>query len=250
MRKTDTLAMLNGIMSAQSVDVAWKILLEAIQEVGFPRAMYAFTRFRTPNGMGNEEDHLILTNYATDYLDGFLSTERYKIAPMAKWALENAGSRSWSWVTENFHTLTEEQIEVVEFNAKHGVMFGHTLGFRPTRSHEAAGIGFSLDPFEGSQDEVDAIWAEHGDDLQLLSETAHLKIMSLPLPRKVLTERQKEVLEWVGGGKSIADTATILDLTKATIEKHLRLARDALDVETTAQAVLKASVYNQIYSVS
>jgi LuxR family transcriptional regulator len=33
----------------------------------------------------------------------------------------------------------------------------------------------------------------------------------------------------------------------ATVEKHLRGARDALGVETTAQAVRKASVLNQIF---
>ncbi|MFV0358632.1 MAG: LuxR family transcriptional regulator, partial [Tropicimonas sp.] len=38
-------------------------------------------------------------------------------------------------------------------------------------------------------------------------------------------------------------------LTPATIEKHLRLAREALDVMTTAQAVLKASFLNQIFIV-
>ena len=31
------------------------------------------------------------------------------------------------------------------------------------------------------------------------------------------------------------------------VEKHLRLAREALDVETTAQAVLKASLQRQIF---
>ncbi|HBQ37029.1 MAG TPA: LuxR family transcriptional regulator, partial [Rhodobacteraceae bacterium] len=43
------------------------------------------------------------------------------------------------------------------------------------------------------------------------------------------------------------DIATIMDLTSATVEKHLRLAREALDVETTAQAVLKASYQSQIF---
>ena len=63
----------------------------------------------------------------------------------------------------------------------------------------------------------------------------------------MLTNRQREVLEWVGDGKTTQDIATIMDLTPATVEKHLRLARESLDVETTAQAVLKASFQNQIF---
>ncbi|MFO7771946.1 MAG: LuxR family transcriptional regulator, partial [Roseovarius gahaiensis] len=34
-----------------------------------------------------------------------------------------------------------------------------------------------------------------------------------------------------------------------TVEKHLRLARQALGVETTAQAVLKAALQNQMFVV-
>jgi LuxR family transcriptional regulator len=43
------------------------------------------------------------------------------------------------------------------------------------------------------------------------------------------------------------DIATIMGLTPATVEKHLRLAREALNVDTTAQAVLKAALQNQMF---
>jgi LuxR family transcriptional regulator len=38
-----------------------------------------------------------------------------------------------------------------------------------------------------------------------------------------------------------------MGLTPTTVEKHLRLARDVLEVDTTAQAVLKAAYQNQIF---
>ncbi len=56
-----------------------------------------------------------------------------------------------------------------------------------------------------------------------------------------------EALQWVGDGKTAQDIALLMGLTPATVEKHLRLAREALDVETTAQAVLKAAFYNQMF---
>jgi LuxR family transcriptional regulator len=77
---------------------------------------------------------------------------------------------------------------------------------------------------------------------------AHLKLMTLRyFGSRNLTKRQREVLECVGDGKTTQDTAMILGLTPATVEKHLRLAREALDVDTTAQAVLKAAFYNQMF---
>ncbi|KTF08268.1 hypothetical protein MGSAQ_000238 [marine sediment metagenome] len=39
----------------------------------------------------------------------------------------------------------------------------------------------------------------------------------------------------------------ILGITAATVEKHMRLAREALGVETTPQAVLKAHVTHQLF---
>jgi LuxR family transcriptional regulator len=77
----------------------------------------------------------------------------------------------------------------------------------------------------------------------------HLNILTLPYtpPNQLLTKRQREALEWVGGGKTTQDIATIMGLTPATVEKHLRLAREALNVDTTAQAVLKAALQNQMF---
>ena len=99
------------------------------------------------------------------------------------------------------------------------------------------------------QHEVDAIWDAHGRELMVINTLTHLRISAMPFAssRRPLTPRQREVLEWVADGKTSADIATIMGLTVATVEKHLRLAREALDVDTTAQAVLKASVQKQIF---
>ncbi len=93
------------------------------------------------------------------------------------------------------------------------------------------------------------MWSEYGREITVINNVTHLRITSMPFAssRRALTPRQREALEWVGDGKTTQDIATIMGLTPATIEKHLRLAREALEVETTAQAVLKASFQNQIF---
>ena len=102
-----------------------------------------------------------------------------------------------------------------------------------------------------SFDDADAIWAEHGRTLEAMSNVLHLRLSSMPNPdtRRQLTPRQRAALEWVGDGKTTADIASIMGLTPATVEKHLRLAREALNVSTTAQAVLKAAFLNQIFVI-
>ena len=99
------------------------------------------------------------------------------------------------------------------------------------------------------QSDIDAVWAEHGSDITLMNNIVHLKILTLPYtaPNRALTPRQVEALEWVGDGKTTQDIAMLMGLTPATVEKHLRLAREALAVETTAHAVMKAVFANQIF---
>jgi len=101
-----------------------------------------------------------------------------------------------------------------------------------------------------TQDDVDALWAESGSEIELANKILHLKVVQLPHTtgqRRQLTARQREVLEWVGDGKTTQDIALLIGLTAATVEKHLRLARESLAVETTAQAVMKAAFANQMF---
>ena len=55
-----------------------------------------------------------------------------------------------------------------------------------------------------------------------------------------LTEREVEILCWTAAGKTSAETATILAISKKTVDFHLYNAMRKLDVYTKAQAVAKA----------
>jgi LuxR family transcriptional regulator len=172
-------------------------------------------------------------------------------APMVRWAADNTGACSWNWIRRNRDKLTPSERQVAEFNQKMGVTAGWAVSF-PSSSPRARGAIALTARVGMDQDQADAIWEKHGRKLQQMATVAHLKFTTLPYTsaRRPLTDRQREALEWVGDGKTTQDIATIMGLTPATVEKHLRLAREALDVETTAQAVLKASFQNQIFVVS
>ncbi len=147
---------------------------------------------------------------------------------------------------EDSFTVGEQK--AVEFNRSMGVVAGYTIGFKSDTGRSRGGIGLAAS--RGiSQDQVDATWAKSGRKILAVCNMAHLKIISLPYcnARRALTVRQREVLEWVGQGKTMQDIATIMGLTLATVEKHLRLARKALGADTTTQAVLRASYRSQIF---
>ncbi len=236
------------ICAADSVERVWDVLVEGLGRDGFDRLIYGLTRYKTASSFGDPQDMLILTNHPPAYTDRFIGEAMYFHAPMVRWSEENVGACGWRWVQEHFDGFTPAERRVLDFNKAMGVIAGYTISF-PHTSHRSRGA-MALTARTGMhQHEVDAIWAEHGRDIHALCNVAHLKLMSLPHSgsRRALTRRQREVLEWVGDGKTMQDIADIMGLTAATVEKHLRLARDALDVDTTAQAVMKASLQNQIF---
>lgn len=238
------------LSNCQSLEELWDAHTEKMAEYGFDRLIYGFTRYRTAHSLGDPEDFVVLTNQSQEYIDAFLGEGRYFHAPMVKWALEHEGAQSWRIMADMLRSgnLTEEEKRVFDFNSRMNVTAGYTISFKSVSARSKGAI--ALTARKGlTQSDVDAIWAEHGRDIHLMNNIAHLKILTLPYtaPNRSLTKRQREALEWVGDGKTTQDIALLMGLTAATVEKHLRLARESLVVETTAQAVLKAALQNQMF---
>lgn len=243
---------LNRLLNAPTIEELWDMHARSMADYGFDRLIYGYTCYRTKNSLGDPEDFVVLTTHDSDYMDVFLGEGFYHRAPMVRWALEHDGACSWRVLQDMVAsgTLTEDERKVYEFNRSRNVIAGYSISFKSISPRAKGAI--ALTAREGlSQSDVDSIWARHGDDIQALNNVAHLRILTLPYnaPGRALTKRQREALAWVGDGKTVQDIAMLMGLTRPTIEKHLRLARDALNVETTAQAVLKAAFQNQIFIV-
>ena len=250
MTPDEALGYIEALTHATSQEALWDMHTEMMARFGFDRLIYGYTGFKTEGSLGDRDDFTILSNHDPEYLDAFFGEGLYFNGPMLRWCLENTGSCSWAWIEQERAAgrLSKTEQEVSEFNARLGVTAGYSISF-PSISSRSKGA-LALTARQGlSQAEVDEIWKEHGRFIELSSQIAHLKLLSLPYehPTRALTSRQREVLEWVGDGKTIQDIATLMNRRPATVEKHLRLAREALNVETTAQALLKASFLKQIY---
>ena len=239
---------LDAVTNAPSVEVLWDLHRSRMAEYGFDRLIYGYTRYRSGASLGDPDDWIVLTNQSAEYMDAFIGAGLYQNAPMLQWALENDGACSWRWMSVPGH-LTPEENRVKDFNLQHGVRAGYTVSFRSVSFRSKGAIALTaragLD-----QSDVDRIWDEHGEEIIVANNVAHLKLMTLPHSgSRRLTPRQREVLGWVGDGKTIQDIALLLEVSPTTIEKHLRLARESLSVETTAQAVLKAAFQNQMFVI-
>lgn len=247
-----TLDYLIELSNVSSIENLWDLHCKMMASFGFDRLIFGFTRFRTEQSLGDPNDFLLLSNHDPEYFQKFIGDGHYNHAPMVHWAQHNEGFCSWSLLNDMVQsgTLTQSEKRVLEFNVQNKVTAGYTISFKSVSKRTKGAI--ALTAKEGmSQVEVDAMWEDHGKTIVLMNNLVYLKIITLPYTpsNQTLTKRQKEALEWVGDGKTMQDIAQIMGLTQATIEKHLRLARESLNVDTTAQAVLKAAFQNQMFVV-
>jgi LuxR family transcriptional regulator len=213
--------------------------------------MYGYTRYRTSTSLGDPQDWVLLSTQSPEYMKIFFDEGLYLNAPMIHWALANDGACSWGWILDKarIDSLTPSETRVLAFNQSMQVTAGYTVSFRSVSERSKGAIALTAKAGL-TQDDIDRTWAEHGDGIIVMNNVMHLKLLTLPHSgERRLTKRQREVLQWVGDGKTTQDIAVLLNLTPATVEKHLRLAREALDVGTTAQAVLKSAFYNQMFVV-
>ncbi len=234
----------------REVEELWGYHKAVMASYGFNRVIYGFTRFLTTNSLGDPRDLVVLTNHDEAYMQDFLNGGLFRAAPMTLWALRHVGACSWRCVAAQAEAgeLGESARHIWEFNRKNGLEGGYTISFASNSRRVKGAIGLTAVP-KISFDEAERIWTRHGRTISAMNNVMHLRIMSMPNlgHRRPLTSRQREALEWVGDGKTTAEIAAIMGLTSATVEKHLRLARENLSAGTTAQAVLKASFLNQIY---
>lgn len=241
---------LEEMLAQKDIAGVWDLHVDYMTAYGFDRLIYAFTRFRQHDGFGKLDDMLILSNHDPDYLEVALQPEHFENAPMVKWAARNEGACSWRWVDQQMRAGNLNLLEqrATQLNLRYGIRAGYSIAFPSNGDRSKGAIG--LCARKGMrQYEIERIWAEHGREIMVINALTHLRISAMPFAtaRRPLTNRQREVLEWVADGKTTQDIALRMGLTLTTVEKHLRLAREALDVETTAQEVLKASMQKQIF---
>jgi DNA-binding CsgD family transcriptional regulator len=238
------------IAQSGSVAEVWEQTTGYFAALGFSRVNYGYTRFRSDRSIGDPDDALYLTTIGDAYAAAYFRNGFYAKTPAYRWAQNNVGACTWTWVREAALAgkLSAEEMETLKYNMTIGVTAGISISFPETSARAKGAMGLIAD-IGISPEAVDALFAERQQELQSVANMMHLKLIQMPVTsrRRALTSRQREALEWVADGKTSQDVALLMGVSAAMVEKHLRLARETLAVDTTTQAVAKAALMNLIF---
>lgn len=248
---TKIFSLLVQIAEGTETQQVWNLAQGYFASIGFARVNYGFTRFRGSRSIGDPDDALYLTSGSEAYATAYFRNGFYAKTPAYRWAQQNEGACTWAWVREAFLAgkLSPDEAATVQQNAAMGIVAGISVSFPENSARAKGAMGLIADPGLDPPT-VDRIFEARRDEILALCHMMHLRLTHLPFPtaRRPLTQRQREALEWVADGKTTQDVAMLMEISPAMVEKHLRLTREALSVDTTAQAVAKAALMNLIFT--
>ncbi|WP_417598422.1 helix-turn-helix transcriptional regulator [Pararhodobacter oceanensis] len=243
---------LNALMLATDQNEIWTLTCRFFRDLGFAHAIYGYSPDSFGAKLGAPEDYLVMSTLSADVETTLVNQLFYRQSATFHWALENAGVASWSMDQEDCGVGDWFELDPAaqEFFTRNDLLIGCTIGF-PKNSSRGNAVMALVGPPDKSQEDIDALLAVAREVVFVAAASAHrcLSVLPYPTPRGHLTLRQREVLEWVAEGKTSADIATIMGISAPTVDKHLRLARDTLGVDTTAQALIKAAFLNQVFLI-
>lgn len=233
--------------AAQLHDVVdlWQLLCPQMESYGFDRLLYGVSRLQA-NGPADPNGWTVIGSLDDSYRRRLFEDGLLRGARMANWILSHSGTLLWSRYDDLPPGDPAVELRLTELRRLHDIRAGAIVSFPQMPCGTRGALSLTARP-DLEQAYVDQLWADIGDEIEAQLQYFHLRFLSLPFGPYRLTERQRQVLELVAQGHTAQDMAERLDLTAATIDKHLRLARENLGVVTTAQAVLKASLFNQIF---
>lgn len=235
---------------AAGMEAVWSELRHQLARFGFDRLNYGYTPALQDPDNTSRSPRLALSSHPDTRVRDLYVGPRLDRSPLRIWASRNTGAISWSERARllDDYDMAESGPALEVLLEDLGIRAGYTIGFPPTARNGKGSLGLTARAGL-SQADVDAIWAERGDAIMALAAAAHGRLSQMPLPltHYRLTGRQIELLGWIADGKTVQDAALLTGLSVSAVEKHLARAREGLGAETTAQAIARLALLNQLH---
>ncbi|MDI7775071.1 LuxR family transcriptional regulator [Asticcacaulis sp. EMRT-3] len=227
---------------ARSGDELFALLQKAVGQYGYDRLIFSvpFDRDLPPelNKSG------LYTTYPDDWTREYIEKDYARLDPVLRAGGTHAYAFTWQEL-EDSDSISDSQIRFMRTAAEAGLHSGIGVPIRGERAL-VAGVGLaSSEPQDGA--------AAHLDLINALCNQFYVAFKRLHghrLPPKpevgYLSPREREILSWIAAGKTDDDTATIMGISRNTVDTHIRSIFRKLDAGNRVTAVVKGIMQGHI----
>lgn len=216
-----------------SFRVLWNLMLDYFHCEGFDKASYHFHDETHPVGA---KPALATDGFPEEWVCAYIEKSLVFIDPIMAAATQANGPFLWSQVTELMKLSPEQQNYI---SRRSVAVQGDGLAVYvhgPKGNDALVGLGFGPERIGASPTEVFRF--------QCIAQIGHLKYCEIAATRrdldKTLSTRERQVLVWIARGKSNADIADILYLSRHTVDTLTRRIFAKLEVRDRTTAAVKA----------
>jgi len=240
MRELDLVDRFIGEISDQdSVDKLTHIVSKYLKELGFEA--FSYIRFDLSTGLNNPEitpeDVIYIADCRTDWQEHYARESLHIYDPVSRIALIRGSPVTWGEAAQTVsQTPMPDRVltEARDFSLRSG------FAVPAFSSDGLAGIFAVLSPLE--EKAFNEVYKETRHIAHLLAIHLHTRIAALCAKLEEsapirLSGRETEVLLWSSAGKTVWETSQILDVSKHTVDFHIRNAMKKFGVHSKAQAV-------------
>ena len=219
---------------AENVDDLFSVLMKAVGQHGLNRAVFALMSDHVD--IGQKADFGIVCSYPESWMSYYHEKDFKQIDPVTICASMLDSGFLWDDIPR-YMVMTKQQHNLMAEAADAALYNGVGVPLHGPRN-QIAGFGFScqdkVDAFDGNIDMV-AAYANH-------FYVAYKRILKKdnPAPIVSLTMKEREVLKWVAAGKTDPEIAFILNISRNTVDAHLRKIFKKLDSNSRVLAAVKA----------
>lgn len=212
-------------------------LLDAVQSFGFS----SFIATGLPTYGEDVEDLIVADRWPDGWRDRYREQSYFESDPVSLWAVSRQEPFTWRTARESGRSRTKVaqiETEAEEFGLSDGLV---CPVIDPGSRRAVVSFGTSavvdISPAEAVAIQVAAVAFQH----------ASARILVSKAPEKQLSEREREVLKWMGAGKTIWETGMILNISDPTVRGHIASAREKLGAANVTQAVAKAILLHKLW---
>jgi LuxR family quorum-sensing system transcriptional regulator CciR len=240
MRISEFIEQSNQMASTQPI---LELMERAAGDLGFDRYAYCALTRREQYDTGDNPAPVVAINFPTTWLDYYFKHDYASKDPVLLYTPRLERPYLWDWLGEAFPLTRSQQTlmqQAKEARLKDGV--GVPL-------HGACG-NVCLVTFAAGDGNPDA--AAGLRQLEALAAQFHAAYSAVgrsdtdPRMAAMLTQRERECLQWIALGKSSWDIGSILHISENTVNFHVKNALNKLNANTRILAVVKAIRYGLI----